>query len=164
MQDTIKKTFENFTGRLQPWAWNLIIVALAILIGLVIKVVLSALLNLYKKQTDYSLFRSIVTHIGRPLNHFVPLLVLNLMFPLMEMGQRFYDFFSRATEIALIISFSVLLMSSIKVFEDYVYHAYDLNKADNLKERKIRTQLQFVRKVVVTLIVFYYYRRYTAQF
>jgi small-conductance mechanosensitive channel len=45
-------------------------------------------------------------------------------------------------------------MSSIKVFEDYVYHAYDLNKADNLKERKIRTQLQFVRKIMVSLIVF----------
>ncbi len=37
--------------------------------------------------------------------------------------------------------------------EDYVYHSYDINKADNLRERKIRTQLQFLRRLGVTLIV-----------
>jgi small-conductance mechanosensitive channel len=45
-------------------------------------------------------------------------------------------------------------MSAMNVFEDYVYHAYDLNKEDNLRERKIRTQIQFIRKVLGTLIVF----------
>jgi small-conductance mechanosensitive channel len=34
-----------------------------------------------------------------------------------------------------------------------VYHRYDLSKSDNLKERKIRTQLQFLKKLIVTLIV-----------
>jgi len=150
----LKNTFEGWMGHVEPWAWNLIIVALAIIIGLLIKLLIKILLNIYKKQADYSLLWSMVIHIGRSLNHFVPLVVLNLLFPLMEMDQRFYLLFSRMAEIALIISSAVLLMNSIKVFEDYVYHAYDLNKADNLKERKIRTQLQFVRKVAVSLIIF----------
>jgi len=154
MHDTIKDLFESWMGRLQPWAWNLVVVGLAILIGLIIKFIIRALLNLYKNKSDYSLFRSIITCIGPTLNHFGPLLVLNLLFPLMEMNGRIYGFFSRVAEIALIISFAVLLMSSIKVFEDYVVHTYDLNKEDNLKERKIRTQLKFIRQVVVTLIIF----------
>jgi len=154
MHDTIKDLFESWMGRLQPWAWNLIVVGLAILIGLIIKLVIRVLLNLYKGKNDYSLFRSIITHIGPASNHFIPLLVLNVMFPIMEMPPRFYALFSRVAEIALIISFAVLLMSSIKVFEDYVVHTYDLNKEDNLKERKIRTQLKFIRQVAVTLIIF----------
>ncbi|HTD98199.1 MAG TPA: mechanosensitive ion channel domain-containing protein [Mucilaginibacter sp.] len=154
MRDTLKNTFEDWAGHIHPWAWNLIIVALAVIIGLVIKLIIKALLNYRKKHADYSLFRSIIIHTGPSLNHFVPLMMLNLLLPLMEMDQRFYLPLNRITEIALIISFAVLLMNSIKVFEDYVYHAYDLNKEDNLKERKIRTQLQFVRKIVVTLIVF----------
>lgn len=154
MQDTLKRAFEDWTGHIQPWAWNLIIVVFAVAIGLVIKLVIKALLHYRKKRSDYSLFGSIIIHVGPSLNHFVPLMMLNLLLPLTEMDQRFYALFSRITEIALIISFAVLLMNSIKIFEDYVYHVYDLNKENNLKERKIRTQLQFVRKLMMTLIVF----------
>jgi small-conductance mechanosensitive channel len=150
----MKKLFEGWTGLIQPWLWNMIIVASAIIIGLIIKSIIKALLNLYKKQSDYSLFRSIIVHIGPSMNHFVPLLVLNLMFPLMVLEKEFYLFFNHVFEICLIISFSILLISSVNVFEDYIYHTYDLSKPDNLKERKIRTQLQFIKKVLVTLIIF----------
>lgn len=53
----------------------------------------------------------------------------------------------------LVVSFAYLLINLLKVLEDFVYHTYKLEKADNLKERKIRTQLQFVRKVAVSLVV-----------
>jgi small-conductance mechanosensitive channel len=154
MHDTIKSIFESWTGQIQSWLWNLIIVFLAVVIGVAVRLIIGLLLNFYKKQADYSLFRSIIAHIGPPLNHFIPLLLINIMFPLMELGSRYYELFSRTAEITLIISFSILLMDSIKVFEDYVYHTYDLNKTDNLKERKIRTQLKFIRQIVVTMIVF----------
>ncbi|WP_245952613.1 mechanosensitive ion channel family protein [Pedobacter cryoconitis] len=60
---------------------------------------------------------------------------------------------SRIIEISLTIIFALVLIRIIKVLEDYFYHKYDLNKEDNLKERKIRTQLQFIRKFVVSLII-----------
>jgi small-conductance mechanosensitive channel len=34
-----------------------------------------------------------------------------------------------------------------------VYYAYDIKKGDNLRERKIRTQLQFIRKLLVIVIL-----------
>lgn len=150
----MKKLFENWTGLIQPWLWNLIIIALAIIIGLIIKSIVKVLSNLYKNKNEYSLFRSIIFHIGRPMNHFVPLLVINLMFPLLELDKELYGLLDRTFQIGLVISFAILLISSIRVFEDYIYHAYDLNKPDNLKERKIRTQLQFIRKVLIGLIIF----------
>jgi len=150
----MKKLFENWTGLIQPWLWNLIIIALAIIIGLIIKSIVKVLSNLYKNKNEYSLFRSIISHIGRPMNHFVPLLVINLMFPLLELDKELYGLLDRTFQIGLVISFAILLISSIRVFEDYIYHAYDLNKPDNLKERKIRTQLQFIRKVLIGLIIF----------
>ena len=72
----MKKLFENWTGLIQPWLWNLIIVASAIIIGLIIKSIIKLLLRLYKNPNDYSLSRSIILHIGQSMNHFVPLLVL----------------------------------------------------------------------------------------
>lgn len=150
----MKRFFESWTGLIQPWLWNVLIIAAAIIIGLAIKGIIKLILNLYRNKDGYSLLRSIIVHVGQPMNHFVPLLIINLMDPLMELDGYFNVFFSRAFDIALTISFSVLLISSIKVFEDYIYHTYDLNKPDNLRERKIRTQLEFIRKVAVTLIVF----------
>ncbi len=60
---------------------------------------------------------------------------------------------SKALEIALTIVFALILVRVINVLEDYFYLKYDLNKENNLKERKIRTQLQFVRKFIVSLII-----------
>ncbi|WP_412466417.1 mechanosensitive ion channel family protein [Pedobacter sp. KLB.chiD] len=60
---------------------------------------------------------------------------------------------SKALEIALTIVFAFILVRVINVLEDYFYLKYDLNKENNLKERKIRTQLQFVRKFIVSLII-----------
>ncbi|GGH14939.1 hypothetical protein GCM10007422_36640 [Pedobacter zeae] len=59
----------------------------------------------------------------------------------------------KALEIALTITFALILVRAVNVLEDYFYFKYDLNKENNLKERKIRTQLQFVRKFIVSLIV-----------
>ncbi|HEY4325264.1 MAG TPA: mechanosensitive ion channel domain-containing protein [Mucilaginibacter sp.] len=150
----MKDFFESWTGIIQPWLWNLIVVALAIIIGLIVKNIIKTLVSLYEKQNDYSLLRNIIVRIGKSLNFFVALLALNLMVPLMAFEGKYYPFFNHAFKIALIISFSALLISAVKVFDDYIYHTYHLNKPDNLKERKIRTQLQFIRKVVITVIVF----------
>ncbi|HWZ03952.1 MAG TPA: mechanosensitive ion channel domain-containing protein [Mucilaginibacter sp.] len=147
-------SLKDLTTQLPPPVWNLVIVVAAIIIGLIIKLIIKAVLNYYKVHEDYSLFRSIIIHLGGPMNHFVPLFMVNIMFPLMELDAVFRVFLGHVFEIALIISFAVLLVNTLNVFEDYVYHIYDLNKKDNLKERKARTQLQFIYRLLTTLIIF----------
>jgi small-conductance mechanosensitive channel len=144
---------EIWSQKVPPWIWNLAVLGVALLVGFIIKLVITWLLHYYKKTADYSFFKSVLTHIGPSLNHFVPLLTLNFMIAFMELTKQQEAIVSRLVEILLIISFAGLLISTIKVFEDYVYHTYDLNKDDNLRERKIRTQLQFIRKVIVVMIV-----------
>jgi small-conductance mechanosensitive channel len=82
----------------------------------------------------------------------VPLLMLNFMLPLLKIEQILLTPLNRITGILVIIVFASLLINAFKIFEDYVYHQYDLNKEDNLKERKVRTQLIFVRKVVIMIV------------
>lgn len=136
--------------------WNIIIAVSSVVIGLILKFITSALLQRYanREQTDYSFFRSIITYLSTPITYFIPLLILKLCIPLMRVDAPYLLLIDRVTSILLIISFSSLLIRAISVLEDYVYHIYDLNKTDNLKERKIRTQLKFVRKLVVAIIIF----------
>ena len=146
---------EMLSKKLPPFVVDLIILITAILIGLILKFILTKLLqfNKVKNTNDFTLFRSILTHIGPSLNYFVPLLLINIMFPLMVMSSNWYLPLTRTVEIFLIISFTHLLISSTYVLQDFAYHKYDLNKTDNLKERKIRTQLQFIQKFFIVMII-----------
>jgi hypothetical protein len=144
---------QTWSQQFQTWAWNLGIIVSALLLGFILKLIITGILHFYKNHNDYSLFKSIITHLGKPLNYFVPLLVLNFVLPLLKIDRMFLTPLDRVIGIILIIAFANLLINAFKIFEDYVYHQYDLNKEDNLRERKVRTQLIFVRKVVIIVVV-----------
>jgi small-conductance mechanosensitive channel len=139
---------------LTPLGWNLLLAAGALLTGFFFKVVTTLLLKLYSnKNSTYSLFRSALLRLNKPLTWFLPLMALNLVLPLMELTSRQFTVINKITSILLIATFSMFLVATVKIFEDFLYHVYDLNKSDNLRERKIRTQIQFIRKLIISLIV-----------
>ncbi|MGN6618213.1 MAG: mechanosensitive ion channel family protein [Ilyomonas sp.] len=144
--------FQNTFDHFPDFVYNLILIAAAIIGGLIIRAIFSLLMKFYTKEKNFSLVRSILKHLTRPLSFFLPLLLLNMSLPFMQIGDKFSALAHKLIGIALIISFASILISIVKVVEDYVYYAYDLHKSDNLRERKIRTQLQFLRKLIVTII------------
>ncbi|HTI89783.1 MAG TPA: mechanosensitive ion channel domain-containing protein [Puia sp.] len=135
--------------------WDCILAGIAIVIGLIVKFMLSLLLK--KKPKDgrpaFSVTRSILSFLGQPFSYFLPLLAFNFLLPLMKMKSNVAPVINKIVEILLAITFANVLIGVVKVFEDYVYHHFDIEKADNLKERKIRTQLQFIRRLAISLIL-----------
>lgn len=101
----------------------------------------------------FSFFRSLRARLGGPLMVFLPLLVINFCLPLLGLGQKHFYVVNKLADILLTIAFAGIMIRLVKVAEDYVISHYDLKKPDNLRERKIRTQLQFLRKVVVAVII-----------
>jgi small-conductance mechanosensitive channel len=135
--------------------WDAILAGVAIVIGLVVKFMLSLLLK--KKPKDgrpaFSVTRSILSYLGKPFSYFLPLLAFNFLLPVMRIKTTLTPAINKIVEIMLAISFANVLIGVIKVFEDYVYHHFDIQKADNLKERKVRTQLMFIRRIAISLII-----------
>jgi small-conductance mechanosensitive channel len=148
-------------------AWDFILLAASIAIGLILKFILSLLLRRKPqpphgeaagsdpkgKRSGFSPARSIIRRMGRPFSYFLPLLTLNFLLPMMRISEKLAPVLNKTLEILLVLSFADLLIGVVKVFEDYVYQTFDIQKADNLRERKIRTQLQFIRRLAVGLIV-----------
>src|SRR6201995_1650470 len=136
------------------YVWDALLVAVAIVIGLVLKFMLSLILKRKPKdKPHFSVTRSVLSRLGKPFSYFLPLLTLNFLLPFMKMRTDVHPAVNKTVEILLTISFANVLIGVIKVFEDYAYHTFDIQKADNLKERKIRTQLQFVRRLAISLIL-----------
>lgn len=132
---------------------NIIIGLLAVLLGIFIKFVIHKIFILLSRWWDFIFIKSIIRHLRYPVGVFIPLLLLNFSLSLMEMPLVYRIPLEKVLEIALTITFALILVRTINVLEDYFYFKYDLNKENNLKERKIRTQLQFVRKFIVSLII-----------
>jgi len=151
MPDQFIAQFDRFPD----FIWDAILVGVAVVIGLVLKFLLSLLL---RKKPDaarrtFSVTRAILARLGKPFSWFLPLMTLNFLLPLMRMRSNVYPVVNKTVEILMTIAFAGVLIGVVKVFEDYVYHTFDIGKADNLRERKIRTQLQFIRRLAVTLIL-----------
>jgi small-conductance mechanosensitive channel len=137
------------------YVWDGILAGIAIVIGLILKFVLSTLLRRKPKdgRPAFSVTRSVLSKLGMPFSYFLPLLTFNFLLPLMKMKSSVAPAINKTVEILLAISFANVLIGMVKVFEDYVYHHFDIQKADNLKERKIRTQLQCIRRLAISMII-----------
>lgn len=101
----------------------------------------------------FSLFDIFIRRLGIRVIIFIGLVIVNASLPLFNLAQKPYYILDKIVDILLTVSVAGILIALVKVGQDYAYHKFDLKKPDNLKERKIRTQLQFLRKVVVALIV-----------
>jgi small-conductance mechanosensitive channel len=146
---------QNLGINMPVFLWNLLLVLSAIILGLIIKFVVYFIIRRFYSDKDisFSLMRSILKRAGRPLEYFLPLAVFNTLLPLMKMPADTKLTVDHLMQILSTLAFAGLLVAIVKVTEDYVYHKYDVTKDDNLKERKIRTQLQFIRQFVIGVIV-----------
>ncbi len=149
--------WKNITTQLRqlpPFAYDSILILFAFLCGFGLKFFSSIVLRYYaKRHVHYSFIQSFLMRLNHPLSFLLPLVVLNLFLPLMSLSAKTISFLSKTTEVLLIVTVAWLLISLIKMGEDYVYYYLDIKKHDNLRVRKIRTQLQFLRKVGILLIV-----------
>ncbi|WP_134091290.1 mechanosensitive ion channel family protein [Olivibacter sp. XZL3] len=144
----------DLSEKMPHWVWNALVISFSICIGIVIKSILVPIVKRQsQKEYPYSVMRSIIKNFNRIFTFFIPLLVFASMLPLLRFNQSTYDLVSKIVEILINISFAVIIIRTLYVFEDYLYHRFDVAKENNLRERKIRTQIVFIRKLLITLII-----------
>jgi len=61
--------------------------------------------------------------------------------------------FERIFILLLIISVAWLIVKLTYVFEDIIVNQFKIDREDMLKSKKIRTQIQVLRKVVIAIVV-----------
>lgn len=145
--------------KLQDWyehtphmVWNIVLIAISILAGILLRVIFSFIVKESTKVESYSFTRSVIKRLSAPFTYLLPLVILNISREFLHLGRYGVIYFYKAVSILTVIAFAYLLIEIVKVVEDYILNKYDFAKSDNLKERKVRTQLQFVRKLFIGLI------------
>jgi small-conductance mechanosensitive channel len=136
--------------RFSPAVWTVLVIAVSIAAGLMIKGVIHWIFSFYTKRSDYYLFKSVSKYLQAPASIIIPLLTLNAARPLIHIDD--HPAFSKSMELVFIAAFAFLLIRIVSVFEDLVYSRNDISAADNLKARKIRTQIKFVSRMLVMIV------------
>jgi small-conductance mechanosensitive channel len=132
----------------------LLILAGSLVAGWLLKLVIFWALGAYERRTGSALAGSVVRHLGSPAALFLPVLLLAVLLPLASLSPGPLEAARRVVGIASIVTFAWVLMRAIEVLEDLVLAHYSLDRDNNLAVRKLLTQLQFVKKIGVSLIFF----------
>ncbi|MDO7852031.1 mechanosensitive ion channel family protein [Hymenobacter convexus] len=126
----------------------------ALAAGLAAKLTLFGLLRAYDRRENSSLARSVGRHLRRASALFLPVLAVSLVLPLVPLPPKPFEVLRRVVEFVLILSFAWGLIKTLDVLQDWVQGRYHIETADNLRVRKLFTQLQFLKKLAASLIAF----------
>lgn len=122
--------------------------------GLLVRFVIFGLLRAYDRREDSALARSIAQHLRPASAWFLPVLAVSLLLPLVPLSPKPFEVLRRFIEFVLILTFAWGLIRTLDVFQDLVQLRYQLGSPDNLRVRKLFTQLQFLKKLAASLIGF----------
>ncbi|WP_375436494.1 mechanosensitive ion channel family protein [uncultured Hymenobacter sp.] len=133
---------------------TLALVAGGLAAGLLIKFVVFRILRAYNKRETTLLSHSVARHLNHASTFFFPVLTVLFVLPLAPLSPKHAGVLERIAVTAFVITFAWGLVKTVDVIEDLVKQHYQLDGDNNLEVRKLFTQLQFVRKLVVSIIVF----------
>jgi len=146
----------RWLGQWNPPAllWNLAIVGGALLLGLLTAAALWLMARAQQRMPErYRLAGSLLRHLSIPVTLFLPIFLLDLMYPELKGSRAQLRNGAHALEIGQIASMAWILLRSLKVLQDLVLARIDIHRANNLRQRRILTQLAYIRKVIGSVIV-----------
>ncbi|HTV98386.1 MAG TPA: mechanosensitive ion channel domain-containing protein [Steroidobacteraceae bacterium] len=86
--------------------------------------------------------------LGRSLRVVVPVLGVILALPILNLPAQYDAVLTKGTTILFIVAVAVMLFQAVSVSERAVYARYDIAAADNLRARKIYTQVHVIGKTM----------------
>ncbi len=145
--------FLDFYNNLNPYLQILIVLGISLVIGYVLRFIILRVLKSTAKKSHDIFKRSVFSRIKDSWLLFIPMIIFLVIFPRENLDETTVEYIVKITQTLIIISFAIVAIRLVGVIQDVVVDKYNIDKADNIKERKIRTQLSFIRKIVILIIL-----------
>ncbi|MCG6880412.1 MAG: mechanosensitive ion channel family protein [Deltaproteobacteria bacterium] len=124
----------------------------AMILGLLIHFLLFKIGRILARRTESGVDDAFITHCRAPMRVLLPLLFLNFAFPLTILSPGVLLFLKQIVSFMLTGTLSWLIIKLIYVFEDFILSRHNIDAADNLKARQIKTQLQILKKMAAIVV------------
>lgn len=143
---------ESFSEPVKSLIYYGITVASCFLIGVTVNFIFFRFVEIYNKKRQSIALRYLYKYTPRPMHLFTPLLLVLISLPMVS-SSLYYSLVYRIIYILFSISFAWLLIRLIYVFADSILARQELETADNLTQRKLVTQLEFIKRLLIIGVI-----------
>lgn len=123
---------------------------IAVVVAILLRLVFFKLVKYYSTKEDATVVKALQRRLNNAIFLFIPFIALRVI-----LDVEFPDSantLKNLADIAIVTSLAVLSVKFIYVFQDVLFDKYDINSEDNMKARKVRTQIIFIRKIGIVII------------
>jgi small-conductance mechanosensitive channel len=136
---------------IQNWTVTIWVIGLPLLVGILGHIVGYRLIRKITAWTKFFLFNALIRLCFRPVLWLVILLSIRTGL-VISLGEETFQDFNHILALLIIACWAWLLIKLVFVLEDFVTKKYQVNSRDNLKARKIHTQLSVLKRMIVIII------------
>jgi small-conductance mechanosensitive channel len=127
----------------------------AVILALLLYLLFSLITRIWLRRNAEKggvVFRSVIHQIKGPLRLGLPLLGVAMVLPFVALPENLSNLLRHSISILTIITVAWLIVRSVFVLEDYLLDKYRIDAEDNLKARKIHTQMRYLKRVFAVFV------------
>lgn len=144
----MKDTLLGFEPIFRP----LILLVVSLIMGFISHYIIFKILERISKRTRTLFDDSFVKHCRVPSRWILIMIVFYFSMPLLNLSSPEGGFFENFISLVLILTVSWFLVKLTFVFEEVILSQFKIEVEDNLRARKIITQIHFLKKVAIIVI------------
>jgi small-conductance mechanosensitive channel len=137
----------------QPFFRLAIFTLFSIIIGIVVRYAFFKTLFILNKKDDRAFIKLLEKRFNGSIFLFIPMLIMHNVIPSFELSESLTEWLLLISESLIIASFTIIAIRIVYFLQDVLNAKFRVDRADNLKERQVITQVTFIRKIIVFLIV-----------
>jgi small-conductance mechanosensitive channel len=137
----------------KTWLWAAAGLSGAVLLALLAHYVLFLLMKRLARRTESVVDDSLVRYGERPTRWIFPVLAIELILPLLPLRPQIVGYLQHGLGLGLIASVAWVVVLLADVAADAISAKHEIDVADNLAARRIRTQTQVLRRIFVVVVV-----------
>lgn len=131
------------------WLHYALVLLISIVLGIVLRWIIFSVFRFYNRKSPTVLKEQLPWHLKTPSLGLLPLLFVYSALPYFELGIFWHKFME-----ALIISnLAWILIAFLGVVEEMVKRSFQIDGNHRAKERKVLTQLRFVKSIIFVIII-----------
>jgi small-conductance mechanosensitive channel len=95
----------------------------------------------------------IVARIRRPAQTLIILTGVGIILPLLDVAPHYLEILQKGLAVVWFLALGWLLVALVYCVEDFLMMRYDVTVSNNLRARRARTQMQLMRRMMITLLI-----------
>ena len=145
----MKEILQNIS----PWLGSVMLLLFLVLTGYFIHYILFKLIERIAKKTHTLFDDSFIKHCTKPSRWILIVIIIYFALPLLIMSLPIQSFFEHVLGTLIIVTVAWMVIKLAFVAEEVILNQYKIDVEDNLWARKIYTQVHFLKKVAIIIIV-----------